>query len=148
MKITTGWLENKGACGDAVERGRKELSGGLSLDEVIARLDRSDWLIWLLHKTGRCNKRQIVKLACVAARRALRFVPKGEERPRKAVLAAEKWIRNPIKENAAAAAAAADAAAAAADDARQKEHQAICDAIRKEMKIPAFKVMSGEKATK
>src|SRR3990167_7251480 len=84
LKITQEWLNEKGACSEAMVRASVELNGGLSVAAIIARLDRPDWILWLLARTG-TSKRQIVKLACVAARRALRFFPKDDDRPEKAI---------------------------------------------------------------
>jgi len=44
------------------------------------------WLIDVDHKLG-------VWAACQAARETLRFVPKGEQRPRKAIEVTEAWVR-------------------------------------------------------
>ena len=94
-------------------RASVELNGGLSVAAIIARLDRPDWILWLLARTG-TSKRQIVKLACVAARRALRFFPKDDDRPEKAIISAERWVMSPCDKNKKAAADAAAAAYAAA----------------------------------
>ena len=149
-KITQDWLLKNNACEQALERSAEELNGGLPLSVVIRKLDRADWLLWLLMKTRSVNRRQCVWLAALSARRALRFVMKGEERPRLAIAAAEAWAKVP---SGSAAAAAGDAAAAAwaawaAGDAardaagaaaRDAEHRAICKAIRSELKKDSFK---------
>ncbi len=53
----------------------------------------------------------LVRCACACARTALQYVPKGEDRPRLAIEAAEQWCEDPSSENASYAAAAAATAA-------------------------------------
>lgn len=50
------------------------------------------------------------RIACACARSVLHLVPSGEDRPRKAIEAAERWIADPSAANSAVAAAAAEAA--------------------------------------
>ena len=110
MKITKEWIESQNACADGAKWGIKTVGKGMELDDLLPKFKRADWLIWTLDKSGECSTRQLVKLACVCARRALRFVPDGEERPKRAILAAEKWAKKPTAEAAAEAARAAEAA--------------------------------------
>jgi hypothetical protein len=76
--------------------------------------DNINWMMWL---ADHCNieKKYFVMIACACARTALQYVTKGEERPLRAIEAAEKWIKNPTEENRDAAYAAAYAANAAAN---------------------------------
>lgn len=99
--------------------------------------ERSDWMLWLLCKHPP-EKRVLVSIACDIARTALRFVRDGEERPRLAIEAAERWVADPTEDNRvasrtayayAAAAAAADAAYAAAAEASARKQ--FADIIRK-----------------
>ena len=76
--------------------------------------ERADWLLWWAARTEANSHQQIVLAACQCARRALKYVPEGEDRPRLAIEAAEAWITNPTEEAARAAWAAARAAWAAA----------------------------------
>ena len=114
MKITKDWLKKQDACEDAVTRFCEVYpAGAAALNDVIQRLDRADWLMWLLGHTGTPHK-EMVRLACLCARRALRFVPQGETRPLRAIGAAEAWVKDPSEANTAAAwDASRDAAAAA-----------------------------------
>lgn len=195
MTITPKYLQKIGACLDSVTYAEQHLNGGKPLSKVVERLHRGDWLIWLLLKTETINHRQAVWLACVAARRALRFVGETDQRPEKAILAAEAWVKAPSKEtgeaadtaaayaadyassaasSAATAAAyasyadyaanagfaafaAADAAASAAyatdtaacaaayAAAKEKEHRAIADSMRAEMRKKSFRALGERK---
>src|SRR3990167_10528824 len=112
MKITKDWLKGQDACEDAVTRFCEVYPNGAALNDVIARLDRADWLLWLLGHTGTPRK-EMVRLACLCARRALQYVPEGEMRPLRAIEAAERWVASPTDKTAAEAARAAEAAWAA-----------------------------------
>ena len=114
MKITKDWLKEQDACEDAVTRFCEVYpAGAAALNDVIQRLDRADWLLWLLGHTGTPHK-EMVRIACLCARRALRHVPDGETRPLRAIEAAEAWVAKPSDAAARNAAAAADATGAAA----------------------------------
>jgi hypothetical protein len=105
---------------------------------------RGDWMLWLAGmlagEPGSDKRRPLVLATCECARLALKHVPDGEDRPRKAIEAAEAWAHGAagvtleqVRAYAdaaayayayayaayayAAAADAAAAAAAAADDA-------------------------------
>ena len=150
MKITKDWLKKQDACEDAVTRFCKVYpAGAAALNDVIQRLDRADWLLWLLGHTGTPHK-EMVRIACLCARRALRHVPDGETRPLQAIEAAEAWVAKPsdaAARNAGAAADAAWAAAWAAEAAWAREaarvagaaadaaeHKAMCEMIRGEIR--------------
>ena len=75
---------------------------------------RGDWMTWLLTNLP-TPKDVSVTLAIRFARSVLHLVPAGEERPRLAIEAAERWLAEPTEDNRAAARAAAWAADAAAD---------------------------------
>jgi hypothetical protein len=73
----------------------------------------------MLRKAGEIGvpRKLLVAAACECARLALKFVPEGEERPRKAIEVAEAWCRGEatpeqVKEAASASAYAAHAYAA------------------------------------
>jgi hypothetical protein len=86
---------------------------------------RGDWMLWLLAqgiKRGDTRHRKVVLACCKCVRLALKYVPKGEKRPLKAIQLTEKWARGDNSSitlsnlrAAAADAAAAYAAAYAAD---------------------------------
>jgi hypothetical protein len=108
------WLENEenDVCDPAQEW---VAENGYSEVEAWQHFHRADWMLWLAARRPWGDHVKIVRCACACARTALMYVPNGEDRPRLAIEAAEKWCENPSKGNAAAAADAADAARAAAD---------------------------------
>jgi hypothetical protein len=147
-------LAKLGACTEA-----RHEADGKGLAEVWSTCQRGNWLLWLtarmIGKPGWPTHQQVVLAACACAETALKFVPKGEDRPRKAIETARRWAtgKATLVEVRAADAAAADAtydaadatyaaadatyAAAAADDAtyaasaaRTKERQEQADFIR------------------
>ena len=117
MKITKEWLESEDACLDGKTWGVSVVGEGMEFERLLPKFERADWLLWTLPRTKEYSHRQIVKLACICARRALRFVPSGDLRPEKAIIAAEICIDAPNETTADAARAAARAAAGAAGDA-------------------------------
>jgi len=86
---------------------------GYNLQTAWARCTRADWMLWWLAHTD-YPRPKLVKLTCQCARTALQYVPQGEDRPRLAIEAAEKWADDPTEENRTAVYAAANAAYAAA----------------------------------
>lgn len=88
-----------------------------------ANCTRGDWMLWLCGKLAGKHwsraRRRMVLAACECARLALPLVEAGEDRPRKALELAEKWVRGgwvsreQLRAAADAAYAAADAAPAA-----------------------------------
>src|SRR5690606_20229077 len=72
------------------------------------------WLLWIAAHLG-VDRRLVVQAACKCARLALPHVPEGENRPLKAIEAAERWVAGlaTIKE-VRQAATDADAAASTA----------------------------------
>ena len=111
-------LHELGACSSAVE-----WAHGKTLHVVWNTCNRGNWLLWLVGKmadeNGWPTRKQLVLAACACAEQALKYVPKGEDRPKKAIQTARAWARGKatIKEvrNAAYAAYASCAAYAAAD---------------------------------
>jgi hypothetical protein len=107
----------KDACKEAVIWARTQESPQQAWDAC----ERGDWMLWLLGKHN-ADRKTLVLAACRCARLALKYVPKGEERPLQAIETAEKWARGvaTIEEvrrdasTASAATSAADAAACAA----------------------------------
>ena len=101
------------------------------LHTVWTTCERGDWLLWLTGKmAGKprwATRKQVVLAACACAETALKYVPAGEDRPRKAIETARAWVHGEatiaqLRTAAAAAAADADAAAyAAAANARMAD---------------------------
>jgi len=108
MKSTKDILTELGACAEAVKwAGRK------TPKKAWETCKRGDWLLWIADKLN-VGRKLLVLAACACARTALKYVPAGEERPRLAIEAAERWADNPTEKNKVAAAAAWAAARAAA----------------------------------
>ena len=118
MKKQIKRLEELEACSEAVEWARDQDNPQQAWDDC----ERGDWMLWLLgHLSGgprSKSRKQIVLMACECARLSLKYVPKGEDRPRIAIETAEAWTRGEATlqqvQNAASAAYAAASAAYAA----------------------------------
>ena len=113
MKMTIEQLERLRPCSEAVAWARTQPS----LHMAWNKCERSDWLMWFLKKKSLLTKKQSVKIAIVCAQRVLANFEErhpNDTRPREAINAASKWLRNPSEANQNAADAAADAAYAAA----------------------------------
>ena len=129
-------LNELGACSSAVE-----WAHGKTLHVFWKTCQRGDLLLWLAgkmaDKKGWHTRKQIVLAACVCAETALKYAPKGEERPKKAIQTARAWAKGKATiEEVWAAAAAADAAAADAADARTTTLAECADIVRKYLKEP------------
>jgi hypothetical protein len=118
-------LNAMGACADAVEWAHTQPSLAVAWREC----ERGDWMLWLagrlIGQSGSMAHRRVVKAAVSCARLALpiwKAKHPTDDRPRLAIVAAERWAKAPSEANrkaayaayAAAAAYAAYAAAAAA----------------------------------
>jgi|SRR3990167_1816809 len=123
MIITKSWLKKNKACKDAVARFCEVYpSGKAALNDVIDRLERADWLMWLLEHTGTPHQ-EMVRLARLCASRSLKYLKKGETRPLRAIGAAgdATWavfLDAMVVEDAAWA----------------NEHRAMCEMIRGEIR--------------
>jgi len=89
-----------------------DVHGG-SLKELWHDCQRGDWMLWLAARAG-IDRHVVVITACACARTALQYVPAGEERPRRAIEAAEAWTRGEVNRAAVRAAARAGRATFAA----------------------------------
>ena len=124
-------LNELGACSSVVE-----WAHGKTLHVVWKTCQRGDWLLWLAgkmaDKRGWPTRKQIVLAACACAETALKYVPKGEERPKKAIQTARAWAKGKatIEEVWAAA------ADAAADAARTTTLAECADIVRNYLKEP------------
>jgi len=114
MKFTDK-LKSMNACSDAIK-----WVGKRGLKTAWRDCNRADWMLWLAARSN-VDKKLIVLAACDCAETALKYVPKGENRPAMAIQTSRNWCAGTATEqdcrNAAAYAAAATAAAAAAADA-------------------------------
>ena len=103
------------ALSDWTGRGHEEMRAhGLRVIADYVRTEFKDarkaleWLVKQNHRLG-------VWCACACAREALKYVPKGEDRPRIAIETAENWVRGKATKNQVKK--ASDAAYVAADEA-------------------------------
>ncbi len=118
----TAFCDIHHACSDGKDFATKYTT----LADVYDQCPRGDWIMWMLRKAGKIDKKTAVKLACEFALRVLPIHEKKYSRkePREAIEAALAWIEDPTEEkrlvcrnaaNDADAANAADAADAYAD---------------------------------
>jgi hypothetical protein len=114
MKFTKSDLENLHPCQEALEFAAKY---NFDWEILWLKIDRSDWLLWILQRTKQIRKDQAVKISIACAEHVLCHWEKRhpkDKRPRKAIAAAKKYLANPSAKNKKAAFAAADAAYCAA----------------------------------
>jgi hypothetical protein len=94
--------------------------GYKTLQDAWNACQRSDWMMWWLKKPG-TDKKISVQLAVLFVERVLPVYEAkypNDDRPRKAIAAAKRWLDDPTEDNRLSAdAAAADAAAAYAANA-------------------------------
>ena len=116
-KITEKWLVKKGACEAGVEafKNQKE-KDSLKILKKLIRVKKLDWANWLIVRV--MTYKQYVSYAIYGAEKVIGIFEKkypNDNRPRRAIRAAQKCIKNPSRKNKAAADAAATDAANAAD---------------------------------
>ena len=117
MKITKKWLKKHKACCSETDmnRAEKELNGDIALIcDALLKENRFDDASWLI--TQNMNKKQCIEYAIFAAKQVIDIFEKEypkDKRPRLAIEAAEKYLKNPCKKTKDAAACTADAADAA-----------------------------------
>jgi hypothetical protein len=115
-------LARLGACEDAAAWA-KGFTG--TARQAWLACERGDWLMWLCARLE-VDRKLVVTAACDCAERALKFVPAGEDRPRKAIETARAWVRGE--------ATIAEVHAAAA--ARQASFKESADIVRKAIPWP------------
>jgi hypothetical protein len=97
-------LSQLDACQDALSW----LGHQRDLKTAWAECPRADWLLWLVgHMAGQegwPTRAQVVLAACECVEPALRRIPAGEERPRRAIEAARAWASGKIGEDVVEAA--------------------------------------------
>ena len=124
MKITNQWLKKESACDEGCQYFLSKHADSIEAAELLKMLiaDRQFlWAIWLLQKI--LPRIDLVRLAVFSAEQVIEIFEKkypDDDRPRKAIEAAKKYIKNPTADAAYAAHAARAAAhaARAADAAR------------------------------
>lgn len=105
------FLKKHSACAD----GFREASTKTS-QEWYDTTERSDWVIWVLRKCPQYkdNKNLWVRIAINCAKEVIHLSKDPQNRPQKAIEAAEAYLLNPCEETKTLARHAADAAADAA----------------------------------
>jgi len=90
IKNFSKYLKDLDACSSAVDWAK-----GKSLKTAWNTVNQANWMMWLLGKNvdaeGWPSRETVVLLSCAIARKVLKYVPEGEDRPRLAIEAAEKW---------------------------------------------------------
>jgi hypothetical protein len=103
------------ACPEAIEYAEQFVD---DWPRAWAECDRGDWMLWLAARAG-VKRKTVVFAACQVARTALGFVTAGDDRPLRAIEAAEAWCQGATTlgrvraADAAASYAAASASASA-----------------------------------
>src|SRR3990167_5264267 len=115
MKISLDWLKEKNACEEGIRwfSVQKE-TDALNVIKTLMADNRSDWANWLIVRL--MEYKQYVAYAIFAAEQVVWIYEKkypGDKRPRTAIDAAKKCLKDQSKENKAAADAAYAAAYAA-----------------------------------
>jgi len=112
MKITLKWLKSQKACDEAIEKFKNQKETDfLKLMSLLIKKNKLDWANWLIVR--KMKYKQYVSYAVFAAEQVIDIFEKkypNDKRPRKAIEAAKKCIKNPSKKNKIAAHAAAYAA--------------------------------------
>lgn len=129
-------LDQLSACEGAVAWVRR-YDGSPS--QMWAKCNRADWMLWLAAKAD-VDRKTIVTIACLCARRALKYVKQGDKRPLVAIKTAEAWVAGKamIKQVRAASYASYTAATSYAADAagpsKTKELKIMSKIVRKHIK--------------
>lgn len=102
------WLIAHRACEDALD-----WVGERDAAAAWRECDRGNWLLWAADRAG-ADRRKLVVAAAACARLVVHLVPDGDERPLRAIEAAEDWIADPSAEAVAVTRSACAASAASA----------------------------------
>ena len=144
MKISLDWLKEKNACEEGIRwfSVQKE-TDALNVIKTLMADNRSDWANWLIVRL--MEYKQYVAYAIFAAEQVVWIYEKkypGDKRPRTAIDAAKKCLKDQSKENKAAADAAYAAAyaayAAAANAARFATLATCADLVRVVYQTPPY----------
>ncbi len=111
IKFTEEQLMQFDPCSEGLEFAR---SLNFDFNKIYDTCEKGNWMIWLLRKSKTIDKLQTANLAIVCAEHVLSIFEKkypNDNRPRKAIEAAQAWLLNPTEgtHRAAAAYAYADA---------------------------------------
>ena len=118
MKLTKQWLKNKNACKEGVEWFDKQKNhDDLFLLNELIKENKLDWANWFI--AHRLQRLKTIQYAIYAAKQVLPIFEEkypDDKRPRKAIEAATKYIKNPTKKNKEKAYVAANEAYEAANE--------------------------------
>ena len=114
MKITKSVIKNLTPCNEGWKWYLSNQEDDLETLLLNANTDHPEWARWLF--THLMSKKQCVEIAIFAAKEVLPIYEgkHSDKRPRLAIEAAEKWLKEPTEKNAAPASASASAASASA----------------------------------
>jgi len=108
-KLTTGWLKKHGACEEAVDAFKAQTETDVvKLLKRCMKADRFDWANWLIVR--KMTYKQYVSYAIFAAEQGVGLYEKkypSDKRPRHAIEAARRCIKNSTQNNRDAADSAA-----------------------------------------
>ena len=135
-QVTARWVKKYDNCSE-FQAGyewyqQQEDKNEITILRKLISEDRLAWANWFIVR--RMTKKQRVQYAIYAAKQVIKIYQKkypDDDRPQKAIAAAEKYLKNPSKKNAYAANAAAYAAYAA--------YAAAYAAAEKKMKVKILK---------
>jgi len=105
-------LKELSACSEAVE-----FVGDMDFKTSWEKCVQADWMLWLICKMEIGTREERIHIICDCAATALKYAPKGEDRPRLAIEAARNYADERTPENLEKLSVARDAAWAAAGDA-------------------------------
>lgn len=107
--ITAGLLRKLGACSEAVyEYEKRNVISTAKILHLLIEEKKGDWFLWLTSRL--MEGKQSVRWAVFCARRVIEIFEKEHpniDGPRKAIRAAEAWLKNPSKKTKNAASFAA-----------------------------------------
>lgn len=126
-------LKELNACQEAID-----WIGDRDLQTAWNECERVDWMLWLCWKMDIGTKSQRIHAGCDCAETALKYVPKGEDRPRLAIKAARRYADEPTPEKLEKLKSTADAAAR---DAAWAAYAAAWDATRATTRATTHKTM-------
>jgi len=101
MKIDREWLIKKSACADGIDWFEaQKRTDGIEILQALIQENKLDWANWLIVRI--MNYFQYVKYAVYAAEQVIDIFEAqypDDQRPRQAIEAAKKCIKNPSKKN-------------------------------------------------
>jgi hypothetical protein len=81
------------ACSNAIKWAKDQPDE--AAENIWNKCGRPDWMLWLAGRAD-IDRKVLVTAVCQVARTALKYVPEGEDRPLKAIEAAEGWVEGKV----------------------------------------------------